>query len=922
MPPKRAASRAGNPEPSPQPQPNPNPNPAEPRHGAAIRSEMPPLPSRLMSSYGSQTVAPLINIRRGKRRELGDAIGEALLDPLDEFSDIGSPRPSVEPFTQDPLPELVPVPGAPRDEPPAMDSDDEFQPPESEQDFSAPPSPVRPTRRGRRAGAQSARHEPPVPTMAPPPKPRRARESTSSTSQSDELAQGQTGRRVTRSSRARSANPAPEPVEPPRATRRSRRGASIAPTQDQDPRRLMPPPDLPSNATDRSFSMESEIFRNATIESPQPDLGSSPPVPPSSLTRSGGSIRERLARARGQLRYTTTSLAQGQRQARDFLFGPRRGGETAPAAAPNGKVPPPVKAASSSLRATGPAARPRQQGPREPEKTPSPQNTPSRLGLDGLWVAMKPARPLWVYLRALLIIALFLGFIWNVPRVYTPDYSRWDPGQTWDSVTATLEQINPFASTYSNATVDAAHREYKTLVKQSFREIERLQRSSTMYEGSVQKMEELMPRIIHMDVKNGRPEIPDEFWHALRDLIRADEDFVSIQGSRTGPRFTSGKHWDAVLTHVNDDLGSGHRLAAAWEGWLKKNRVRVLSALQLDEKAPAPTLDAHMKDALEKLVKERLQGPELKETVVTRDEFVRHIRGEFATHRQEIRSEMRELEGKLEGRMKEALKAAESGPAPVSAREVKVMVRDAVAEELGRAQLGALARGGIHRSWAADLRHRVNFFAVGTGAVVNPLRSSPTYAPPRTTFGSRAWLSSGKRAPPRPLNSVLLPWDDSGDAWCGASTVDRQGRPNGVALSVQLGRSITPEHLVVEHILPEATLEPAARPKEIELWAAVEGVQLQQRLLDFAATHFPPRADAPVAEAKCDGTECFYLVGRFEYESDPLQGGVFVHRLSPELGLLGVRTDHVRVVARSNFGDEGKTCFYRLRLYGEVAEGV
>lgn len=543
-----------------------------------------------------------------------------------------------------------------------------------------------------------------------------------------------------------------------------------------------------------------------------------------------------------------------------------------------------------------------------------------------MWRAIKPNRPLWEYFRALFLIGLFLAFIWNLPKIYTsPDYSTWDPARTWDSVTHTFEQINPFMSPYSNASVDAAYREYKSLVKQSFKEMEKLQKSSRMYDGSVKQIEELMPRIIHMDVRNGKPVIPDEFWHALRDLIKKDEDVVSIQGSNKGPRFTSGTHWDAVLMHINDDLAGNNRLAAAWEGWLKKNRVKVLSALELDAEAPAPEIDAHMKDMLDKLVKERLRGPDLAQTVVTRDEFVRHIRGEFATHRQEIRAEMGELDAKLESRLQQALRAVEAAPAPLSSKEVRQMVRDAVQEELGRAQLGALARGGIHRSWAADLRHRVNFFAVGTGAVVNPLKSSPTYKAPLAPFGTRSWLGSGKKAPPLPVNSVLLPWDDSGDGWCGANTIDRRGRPSGVTLSVQLGRVITPEHVVVEHILPDATLEPAARPREMELWVQVDEVQQQQRLLDFAATHFPPRARdgevPPPAEAWCDGAECFYLVARFEYESNPLQGGVFVHRLSDELGPLGVRTDHVRVVARSNFGDAGKTCFYRLRLYGEVAEG-
>ena len=73
------------------------------------------------------------------------------------------------------------------------------------------------------------------------------------------------------------------------------------------------------------------------------------------------------------------------------------------------------------------------------------------------------------------------------------------------TLATTFENINPFMSPYSNATVDAAHREYKTLVKQSFQEIDRLQKSSKMYEGSVKKLEDLMPQVIHMEVRNGKP---------------------------------------------------------------------------------------------------------------------------------------------------------------------------------------------------------------------------------------------------------------------------------------------------------------------------------------------------------------------------------------------------------------------------------
>ena len=860
MPPKRAAPRAG-------------PEPADDtRYGAAIRSEMPPLPSRMMTSYGSESVAPLLNIRGGRRRELGDAIGEALRDPSEDVSDAGSMRMSQEPLPhvsdagsmrmsqepfqhvsdagsvrmsrepyEDPLPDLVPVPDQPSEsveslresvESFRMGSSDEFLPPPSEQDVSAPPSPEKkasPERRSNRgmgppSKAPSAGPEATA-AAGPASRTRRARASATPVPQEEQAQQAQPARRVTRSSRSTSANPQPQPApaqqspaRPPLASpaARNRRAAStvpapvhespalpplIPPTTNRRPASAVPltpaerfrgqllPPDVTRAAatgTDRSFSLESEIFRDATIGSPQQrELSTSPPEPQSVQTRSGGSLRERLARARGTLKYTTNTLTQGREQARNFLFGSRGGAgntttatttTTTTAAAPNASVGTAAKAvfkvpsapvstdssepsdsSSSSDSAREPeesssaeSSAPDSRADSSPTSSPTgePLRSPPALRFDRLWriVNYSTGRLILNFLVAFCV----LGAMLSAPSLYERSSAvrGWDPAESWHNVVAFLEPYNPFLSSYDEAVVDAARGEYKKLVKQSLEEIERLQASSKAYEGSVKKLEDLMPQVIHMEVKGGRATIPDDFWHALRDSIMADEDLVSIHGSRTGPRFTSGKHWDAVLGHISDDMVTGKRLASRWDEWLRKNRVKVVEALQLDEMAPAPSLDANMKNTISVLIKERLQGPDLKETVVTREEFVRHIRGEFATHRQEIHSEMMDLEARLDIQVRRAIETAQGSEAPLSARETKKMVRDAVNEELGKAQLGALARGEIHKSWAADLQHRVNFFAVGTGAVVNPLRSSPTYKPRPAPFGSRSWITRTRRRRP------------------------------------------------------------------------------------------------------------------------------------------------------------------------------
>ncbi|CAI4214866.1 unnamed protein product [Parascedosporium putredinis] len=456
---------------------------------------------------------------------------------------------------------------------------------------------------------------------------------------------------------------------------------------------------------------------------------------------------------------------------------------------------------------------------------------------------------------------------------FTPPAFDW---YGWDSVGYNLRQLMPFSIRHGLGGLDGNTSEYLDLVRDAHREIAKLQSSSKSHQDSLKQLGTMLPKVIHITPgRGGKPVISEDFWHALRDKVRLDDTVVQLELSRDGQKFTSGKHWEAVRNHMDAELGTG-KMPKSWERWLQTNRVK---------------------------------SPELTKELLTREEFLRLLQPEFTAHRRQIQAEMKSALANHEKRVETIIQHTIDTKvrAGLSSDQIKALVDEAVLKAIREASLKAFANGQIMSTWDKDLRNRVNFFSVGTGATINVQESSPTYYPTKPQrLGTVNWFKSF-----------------SGDAWCGALGVDHSGRPMPAKLSIQLGKVITPEYVVVEHILPGATLSPDARPKEIEIWAYVDGVRQQKRLLDFAAAQFPKRQSDSLGfqPSSCGEGGCFLQIGGFEYDSSERQGGIYVHRLSEELANMGVTTDHVQLVARTNHGDALKTCLYRVRLYGNVSHG-
>ncbi|KAF4123030.1 SUN domain-containing protein 1/2 [Geosmithia morbida] len=457
-----------------------------------------------------------------------------------------------------------------------------------------------------------------------------------------------------------------------------------------------------------------------------------------------------------------------------------------------------------------------------------------------------------------------------------------------------------------------------------------------------QKLQNVVPKVVHMELKNGKPVVAPEFWYAMRDLLQNDDSFLTVD-EKKGDVVLNPKHgWKAIAAKLASDPaftskfnltmdGIERRINAKmtsfWDGWVKDNDDKISSTLgsALDRIKSAAS-ERELSDVVKKIVKEQLHDEQTQGVVVTRGEFLRHLTNEFTVHRSEIRAELNELQPRIRGLMEDMAKLAASAkddrrPAGMTREEVTILVNGLLRQALADTNLEAMAKGKIHAYWDADLKNQVNYFSQGAGAIVDAKLSSPTFDPYQKGMDPKdeRYARGVVAARPRPPTEALKPWADEGDCWCAARKTNYRGNPHSVTLSVILGHEIIPEHVVIDHILPGATVDPGARPRDIEIYARIEDSAQRELIRDFGETRFPDQD--PSTEdwnaMPADLGPRFVKIGQFRYEGAELHDGVYVHRLSNELAALRAETDQVVVRATSNYGANHHTCFYRVRLYGQ-----
>ncbi|PHH89944.1 hypothetical protein CDD83_4891 [Cordyceps sp. RAO-2017] len=437
--------------------------------------------------------------------------------------------------------------------------------------------------------------------------------------------------------------------------------------------------------------------------------------------------------------------------------------------------------------------------------------------------------------------------------------------------------------------------DYVRKIEQAF---QTLRDVSKLHDVSLKKLESVVPWVVHMQVKDGKPTVAPEFWHALRDLIHEDGAFLTFERKRGGYEINSEQQWRALAARLVGDATFTNKLnltireaenrlngrLTLWETWVRENDAKVKQSLgsavdQIKSASSQPEWDDRLRKAVDEQVKDR----ERQGVFVGRDEYLRHVQDEVASHLSEFRAELAELKPHLEQFVRESVKLASAeAPASMSREDVTALVNGLVRKAFADMNLEALANGKIHVHWDTELRNHVNYLSIATGAVVDMAHSSNTYDPRVRRYGLGAGGREGAR-PRRAHVAALEPWQEDGECWCAARSRNRRGNPHGASIAVHLGYRIVPQHVVVEHILPGATTEPGARPRDVELYAAIEDAEVRERVLDFAATHFPAADEADWNHTPAALPARFAKIGQFVYEGAELHGGVHVHRLSSEL---------------------------------------
>ncbi|ROW04513.1 hypothetical protein VMCG_05023 [Cytospora schulzeri] len=477
--------------------------------------------------------------------------------------------------------------------------------------------------------------------------------------------------------------------------------------------------------------------------------------------------------------------------------------------------------------------------------------------------------------------------------------------------------------------------------------------------AATNQMRRILPELIKINVGERRGDwaIDDWFWHVLNEEMTQGSfvwSLLTVTKSENGSYTISDTHWDAIRQRIqNERLLIADRpapgdtsvalsnevmsyvelsVSQAFRDWLVQNEKDVRRVTGKNEGVPSATYKDLYGD-VEKIIAERLKELGLQEGVVTKDMFIEKMEHEFDQREAYIKTEMEHLQEKLEQALGIAIDAKNSvdTPAGLTRFEVAELVDESVRRAIGDAQLEAMAKGSI-KSHLNELNQRKNYFSALRGAVVDPRLTSDTYdwrteQVVRQETGTWSIWGSGKKKQPvyrkgskfsgMPFapSFALDKWEEDGECWC-AGHGDAK-RTNRIAdLSIFTTEPVIPQHLVVEHIGRGATFDPEAMPRDIEFWMQPPPDKRARTLQDWSRKKWADawQGGGPGARLVQKG---FLKVGEFRFDSAVGKGESQVFKLSDELLGMDAQTRQVLVRAKSNYGAEDHTCFYRLRLFGE-----
>lgn len=479
---------------------------------------------------------------------------------------------------------------------------------------------------------------------------------------------------------------------------------------------------------------------------------------------------------------------------------------------------------------------------------------------------------------------------------------------------------------------------------------------------AVGQLRRILPELIKVDagISTSEWKVEDNFWHALNDEMKKGGlmwYLLSIHKGKDGSYTISDRHWAAIKQRLHDEdllasqpseddpLALSNKVMSyvdtsvskSFQDWLIKNADEVRKAQEAEKGVPSASY-SKLFGQIDKAVAERLEQLNLEARVVTKEEFISKVEEYFRNHTANVNGELEAMNEKLGQALGIAhdAKNAANLPLGLSRTEVESLVTAMVRRAVGEAQLEALARGSIKSHLSNELLTQKNYFSIIRGALIDPRLTSDTYdwriekeakkhGESKTGFWGFVSSTIGKGHPifrrggkytgiPFTPSIALGKWEEDGECWCAGHENDTRIAD----LSIYTAEAVIPQYLVVEHINRESTFDPESTPKDIEFWIKAPGDSSQRALDEWSKKKW---TEAPTAPGIVLVEKGFVKVGEFEFGSGVGNGDSQVFKLPNELADFGVRTEQVLVRAKSNYGANDHTCFYRLRLFGIKPDG-